>query len=170
MNHKIVTMSCNPWSLQQQHQFPLSIPEQYVGWCGKHYLWGSPKWNNCMDSCPMNVVARITHTRSTLKVTKNIQDNILYTLAWSILLEKCCPHALIPEWLSRPHFAGAAGTTHLLLLPPNKYWPNNCLLIAHHMVHFAGWSDVSATLGFHRPRTSCCSCSQNYCSGNRPHY
>lgn len=46
----------------------LRIPESCAVWCGTHDLWSSPKGNNRRDSGPVNMVARTSHTRSTLEI------------------------------------------------------------------------------------------------------
>jgi hypothetical protein len=82
------------WSFQQQLKFPLATPEQCAGWCGTCDLWSSPKRNNCKDSCMLNIVARTTHTQSTLEIDLTghryqTHHDILCMWSCTIMLGKC---------------------------------------------------------------------------------
>jgi hypothetical protein len=55
-------------ALQQHLKFPLPTPQRCVGWFCTHSLWGSPRGNNHSDLCLVNMVARTTHTWSTLEI------------------------------------------------------------------------------------------------------
>jgi len=87
-------MSCDLWSIHQQLQLPLAAPEKCVGRCSTHDLWGSLKGNNHRDSCLVNMVARIIHTWSVLKID----------LTWSVLKIDLTGHsyqthhARCPRW------------------------------------------------------------------------
>jgi hypothetical protein len=77
------------WSLQQQLQFPLATCEHCVGWCSTHDLWGSPKGNNCGDSCPVNMAARTTHIQNALESVWIIKSHQMIAYVVLLILSDC---------------------------------------------------------------------------------
>jgi len=151
-----------------------------VGWCnswmvcgglsGMHSLQGSSKGSNHRDSHLVNMVARTTNTWSTLKIDltghsyqthhPGHQDNIHCKWVFVILLGKCCFHMLCSSVTGITSFCSCCRYYWFVMVPSTDIVPlSPCLLNACHMVHFAGWTNVSATpCGFFWPRTSCYAC------------
>jgi hypothetical protein len=123
-------------------------------WVGMvHNVWSDPKLNNLKDLCPVNIMARTTHTESALEIdstwhsyeTCHAECSRWIHCMWacSILLEQCCIHIscclndqneLILQLLQ----------VSLVVTVPSTVDPiSPCWL--HATLHFAGWSDNSMT-------------------------
>jgi len=140
--------TCQLWSVQQQLQFAFAAPEQCVG-CAVHTIFEiAPKeiiavihvWWTWWQDNPHLTLSGNLFTRTWLPNT------LWRTFSMTLLYVGMCTHALFPEWLGMT-FCSCCRYYWFVMVPFTRISPiSPCLMMAHHMVNFARWSDIFTTL------------------------
>jgi len=155
------TKSLSAVSSNMSSAISSATPELWPDWCDTHDLWGSPTGNNHRNSCPVNMVARTTHTRSALQIDSTEHGyETLWRMSWTTYAVcGCAPSCWTnvvftcpAPWMNGVSSFGSCCRYPWFVQAPSTGIGsvNPCLLIAHITVHFAGWNNVSTAVWIFR--------------------